>query len=111
MKFTHQRKMITLLGVRTEPIKGSAIGAHKLKGLIRRKAITHCVQMLPEHPSCPNEQQDLGVFAVSDLTTIDTTPENTELLQKYSHLFSEPSSLPPARTVTTISHSFQEPNQ
>lgn len=50
MKFTYQKKRITLQGVRSDVVRCTPIGAHKLRGLIRRKALTHCIQMLPVSP-------------------------------------------------------------
>jgi hypothetical protein len=47
MRFVHNGSSITLRGVKPEVTKCSAISVGKLKGLIRRKAITHCVQLLP----------------------------------------------------------------
>jgi hypothetical protein len=47
MRFVHNGSSITLRGVKPEVTKCSAVSVGKLKGLIRRKAITHCVQLLP----------------------------------------------------------------
>jgi len=38
-------KKILLQGITTSPPSCRAIGGHKLKGLLRRKAVTHMVQL------------------------------------------------------------------
>jgi len=43
MKFTYQKKRITLKGVIPIVTKCTAISAHKLKDLLRRKAASHCI--------------------------------------------------------------------
>lgn len=48
MKFTYKGKRITLKGVQPEVKKCTAISTRKVKGLLRRKVVTHCVQMLPQ---------------------------------------------------------------
>jgi hypothetical protein len=43
MRFNYKGRRITLKGTTTEVTKCYAIGAGKLKGLLRRGAVTHCV--------------------------------------------------------------------
>jgi len=95
MKFTHKGKRISLRGVSPETNKCTAIGPGKLKGLLRRNAITHCVQLWHKYAS---NSVDLPVHAVYENHTPSTIPEVTNLLAKYNHLFQEPHSLPPERT-------------
>jgi len=45
MRFTHKGTRITLHGLKADLSKCTATSAGKLKGLIRRGALTHCVQM------------------------------------------------------------------
>ena len=82
-------------GVRTDATKCSAIGAHKLKGLMRRRAISHYVQLLYEVKQHQLVDSDLVLHSVGQETSLNVPP--VELLQTYSHLFSETSSLPSER--------------
>jgi len=52
MKFTSNKQRVVLRGVSNEVTKCSQISGHKLKGLIRKKAVTH---MLALHVVCPLE--------------------------------------------------------
>jgi len=45
MTITYKGKRIKLFGVRYDTSKCSAISARKLKGLIRRGAVSHCIQL------------------------------------------------------------------
>lgn len=48
MRFTHKGKRITLKGIPSEVTKCTLVGVRKVKGLLRRHAITHCVLMMPQ---------------------------------------------------------------
>jgi len=96
MRFTHKGTRITLHGLKADLSKCTAISAGKLKGLIRRGALTHCVQMWPKQvPSPPPEQ----VHTIHALSAIDLQwpVEIQNLVHKYAHLFQEPTQLPPER--------------
>ena len=97
MKFTYQKKRIVLKGIRPDIIKCSPIGGHKLKVLLRRKAITHCVQMLPPVPQTNIPLPESVLFSMSDPTQLEVVPEIQQLLLQYSQLFQEQSSLSPER--------------
>ena len=45
MRFTRKGARITLHGLKADLSKCTAISAGKIKGLIRRGALTHCIQM------------------------------------------------------------------
>ena len=75
MKFTYQKKRIVLKGIRPDIIKCSPIGGHKLKVLLRRKAITHCVQMLPPVPQTNIPLPESVLFSMSDPTQLEVVPE------------------------------------
>jgi hypothetical protein len=51
MRFTHKGARITFHGLKADLSKYTAISAGKLKGLIRRGALTHCIQMWPRSVS------------------------------------------------------------
>jgi hypothetical protein len=99
MKFTYQGKRMTLKGVQPDVSKCTAISAGKLKGLLRRRAITHCVQMLPESPEHLDQQDTLVDSAICSISKSVDVPEIKELIQKFDHLFQEPEPtvLPPSR--------------
>lgn len=95
MRFMHKGSRITLRGVRPEMTKCSAISPGRLKGLLRRQAVTHYVQFKPcaisqsgsvsEVPQvCAIQQQDIPV-------------QIQHLLGKYEDVFREPVELPPKR--------------
>jgi hypothetical protein len=99
MRFSYKGKRILLKGVQHNPVTCKPIGAHKLKGLLRRQAITHMVQLkrIPSH-------QQLCLHTVNDeaATSAPTVPSSPppliqQVLQKYPSVFSEPDSLPPQR--------------
>jgi hypothetical protein len=48
MKFTHQGNIITLQDMRNDVSHCPNISAEKLKGLLNKKAITHCVQLIDD---------------------------------------------------------------
>lgn len=75
----------------------SAIGVHKLKGLMRRRAITHCVQLLHEVRYHQLSDPAPELHSLAQGSSVESIPAVSKLLQQYSHLFSEPSSLPPER--------------
>ena len=64
MKFTHQGTRIKLCGVSNTTTKCSAISLGKLKGMIRRGAITHCIQA--------NSCQHTGSYPESKHTCCDS---------------------------------------
>ena len=98
MKFTHHGKRITLQGVKQETAKCPPISAGKLKGLLRRNAIACCLQLKVELATQEAQQEEeQTVCSLSDLTMDGITPEIQTVITKYSHLFQEPSALPPTR--------------
>ena len=104
MKFTHNNKRILLQGVKDDFTVCSQVPAYKLKGLLKRGAITHMlelqhVQSLPRQSSAPQQ----SVAVIEDITQPETKDDNLlpqpvqSLLQQYNHLFQEPTGLPPQR--------------
>jgi len=97
MKFTYLGKRITLFGVQPETTKCDAISARKLKGLIRRGAISHYIQMKVAPASSTIQNQDRAVQSMQMSDPTHDIPEVQQLLSQYAHLFQEPTTLPPAR--------------
>lgn len=74
MKFTHKGKRITLKGIPSEITKCTAISAGKLKGLLRRGVVAHCIQLWakPDSSSGPNSAT---MSSVSDSPESHVLPE------------------------------------
>ena len=87
MKFTYLGKRITLFGVQPETTKCDAISARKLKGLIRRGAISHYIQMKVVPASSTIQNQDRAVQSVQMSDPTHDIPEVQQLLSQYAHLF------------------------
>lgn len=85
-------KKILLQGITTSPPSCRAIGGHKLKGLLRRKAVTHMVQLR----QVPHD------FPLHAVTSVEhqwhqCPPSVQDVLLQYSAVFQEPDGLPPTR--------------
>jgi hypothetical protein len=74
-----------------------AISGGKLKGLIRRNAVSHCV----EFHRIPSGQANNFVCTVQDDQLSDSfshlPPAVAALINQFEHLFQEPFELPPSR--------------
>lgn len=97
MKFTYQGKRITLKGLTNEVVKCSPISARKLKGLLRRKVVTHGVLMLHQVSKTQLNTELQSLQSVSVVDQYADHPEVQQLLSEYQHLFKEPTTLPPSR--------------
>jgi len=97
MKLTYNGKRITLHGIKSEISKCTAISGNKLKGLLKRKAISHCVQLWPQTMGAETNSDDLTNQTIHSLDESTTIPEVQQLIHEYRHLFKEPNSLPPPR--------------
>lgn len=45
LRIPHNGKRIQLKGIKLDLTKCARVSAHKLKGLLKKKSITHCVQL------------------------------------------------------------------
>jgi len=97
MKFSHQGKRITLSGVKPVTSKCTSISAGKLKGLVRRNAVSCCLQLKLQKVQHEPVSSEEFVGAVSTADNASLPPEIQQVVAKYSHLFQEPVSLPPER--------------
>ena len=91
MRFTHEGRRITLKGIRTTPSKCKQVSVGKMRGLLRRGAVRHAVQIQPIH-----QEQDLSAVHATELEN-PIPPEVQSLLSEFDDRFCAPSSLPPHR--------------
>lgn len=94
MRFTHNKKRITIRGVQSKTIKCKRVSIHKLKGLLKHKQVDQIVLIQPADSHT--------VAALADDVTIPVTaatvPEVQAVIQEFHHLFQEPKTLPPTRS-------------
>jgi hypothetical protein len=93
MKFHLDDREIILTGVRDTTVARPAILGKGLKWLLKRKAISHCIEL-----SLPSRQEKhCEVIFMAD--SIQIPPEVQDLLGQFKEIFAEPHSLPPRRAV------------
>lgn len=97
MRFQHKGTSIKLKGPKPEVTKCTAISAGKLKGLIRRKAIAHCIQLTASRDPAPEQLTFDTVCQVESVASEDTPAPITDLLSKYEDVFQKPTAFPPTR--------------
>jgi hypothetical protein len=94
LRFTHDKKRITLWEVWSQVSSCKRISAKKLQGLIGH----HAVDQLVLVHSCP----DMTINSLSDTAVPQQEkplhPQVQELIDEFQHLFQEPSTLPPKRS-------------
>jgi hypothetical protein len=107
MRFTHNNKRILLKGVTDATSRCSQVSVHKLKGLLKKKAIVHLLEL---KTVCPVAKQDAisnPVMSISsnqpqqssnETSDPASDPQLQQLLNQYQHLFQEPVGLPPQRS-------------
>jgi len=67
MGFMHKGARVTLRGIKPEVTRCSTISAGRLKELLRRHAVTHCVQFMPKPVAAINNMSiDQSVFSVTE---------------------------------------------
>ena len=93
MRFLFMGKRILLRGLSAQPVSCKAIGTHKLKGLLRRHAVTHMIQFRQVLPDKP-----LNMVTSTSSPADNCPPEVQAVLQKFAVVFSEPEGLPPTKT-------------
>jgi len=95
-RFPHKGKRIQLLGIFDDTSRCTQLHVRKLKGLLRRKAISHCVEL----SAIPIQDSFVFSTSVSTDSALCTSgiPDNIQhLIKQYSHLFQELLALPPMR--------------
>lgn len=94
MRFTHNKKRITIQGVQNKAPKCKRVTVSKLKGLLKRDKVEQ--MLLVQTPDA-----DMLVAVADDEAAtipVESSPEIQAILQEYAHLFKEPTDLPPARS-------------
>lgn len=98
MSFPLNGKRIQLLGISNDLSTCKPISVPKHKGLLRRKAVFHTVE-LRRIPMCTTSAE---LCTIQEASTMIPDQDNVpllvqQLIQQYSHLFQEPTELPPLR--------------
>jgi hypothetical protein len=98
MKFPLNGKRVMIHGIKDDLASCKGIGAHKLKGLIKRFAITHCLEL--RVVACISEPiHSLSVLQDDQDQQSGMPPQIQVVVRQFSHLFQEPTSVPPSRDV------------
>lgn len=104
LKFTADKQRIMLKGITDTVPWCSQISGHKLKGLIRKKVVSHILEVQAICPLQKNEEASQS--SIEHLLSISSDKSNTtavsdmvsseiqQLLTQYEHLFQEPTALP-----------------
>ena len=98
MRFTHEGRQILLQGLKPESVACRAISSRKLQGLLRRKSVTHVVQLQKLDQSISMVH---GIDTPPDPTTAATPPVIQAVLDRFPQAFEDITTLPPHRLVTT----------
>lgn len=96
LRCPHLNKRIQLIGIRETPTPITFIGPRKLKGLIRRKAVTEGV-LLQAQKTGSQVMETVADPVISISEKEGVHPAVQSLLLKYAELFREPTQLPPVR--------------
>lgn len=90
LRFTHEGRQVTLIGIQDNKTLCQPVSARKMQGLLRREDVQQAVQVRVVH-----EDLDLISMDVSPTTESALPPEIDTLLAEFSVLFQEPTALPP----------------
>ena len=96
MRIPHQGRRIQLKGLQDDTSRCFRVSPRKLKGLLKRNAVTHCVKVQQVAESeLVNSADHPSVAAISDPVELPASvPSYVQtIIQQYYHLFQEPSSL------------------
>lgn len=92
MRFSHEGKRILLSGLKPNQVVCRSVGCSKLKGLLRRKAITHVVQLW----------QSTSTTSMAPIAAISEPAQSTavpplvqQVLDRFPHVFQDTTTLPP----------------
>jgi len=85
MRFPHLGRRIQLKGIRDVVQPCTPVRAHKLKGLLKKKALVQCLQVQAIHLS----SEPLSIHSLSEVSTDqpEMPPQIRAVVQKFQHLF------------------------
>ena len=92
MRFTHKGAQILLKGITSNTIICRPVSSKKLQGLLKRKSITHVVQLRRLFDIAG---VDHCIAAVTASTPPAVPAQIQAVLDKFPRVFQEPSELPP----------------
>jgi hypothetical protein len=97
IKFTHHGKRILLKGLNHDVEHCPSVKEAKLRGLLKRQALTHCIQF--QFASEPHIQWEQATSFVLIAPIQDTTiPKDVQkLITLFDDVFQTPTTLPPPR--------------
>lgn len=105
LKLPLNGKRIQLKGIRPVVTKCAKVSVHKLKGLNKNHAITHCVHLQAISPAADHDSLIFPVTHSTEITTPSSVPLPDsvppvvqELVQQYQQPFQETQTLPPSRS-------------
>lgn len=101
MRFTYKGQRIELQGLKDDTSHCAEISPRRLHGLFRHQAVAHCIQFQMIQETVPAESSSPITDFVSSLQDYDFSglPQQiASLIKEFSHLFEEPTSLPPKRS-------------
>jgi len=90
MRFHHKSASIKIKGIIPEITKCSPISAGKLKGLIKRHAISHCIQLTVSKHAQQSGSNSSSVCQLTEEIVQQAPPLVQSLLEKYTVIFQEP---------------------
>lgn len=92
-------------GIKPAVTKCTKVSVHKLKGLLKNHAVTHCVHLQALSPAADHDNSVLTVAHTVESNTPGSVklpdsvpPPVQELVQQYKQLFQDTQSLPPSRS-------------
>jgi hypothetical protein len=96
MKFPMKGKLVTVQGIKDDTSTCQPINARKLRGLLRRSVVYHCIEL----QKVSNGNVEDGILTISEISTPtnEVPSEVTQVVQQYKHLFQDPKELPLSRT-------------
>lgn len=98
MKFTYRgKRSVTLQGVKDAQPSASAIASQKLQGLLKQQALSHVFQLQTEDVDNSNSSETQMACQAAMDQSVELVEQISALLSEFSHLFQEPSTLPPSR--------------
>ena len=97
MHFPLGGRRIKISGIRDSVSECKGISAHKLKGLLNRKAVMHMLEIQRVPSSAQSSSSSSSDQTVHSIQTLAVPPQISALVQQYDNVFQETADLPPQR--------------